>query len=62
MRPHLHISATGKGFLTLLVATLAALGLIWAVFGIAPALGTGLGLIAATRLVIALLSPSEPSE
>lgn len=62
MRPVLHITATGKGFLTLLLGTLAALGLIGVIFGIAPALGIGLGLIAATRLLMALLRPSEPGE
>jgi len=59
MRPTLHITATGKGFLTLLVGLVAALGVIWAVFGIAPALGAGLALTAATRLLIALLRPHE---
>jgi len=59
MRPTLHITATGAGFLTLLVGLLAALGVIWAIYGIAPALGVGLALIAATRLLIALLRPHE---
>jgi hypothetical protein len=59
MRPTLHITATGKGFLTLLLGLLAALGVIWAFYGIAPALGVGIALIAATRLLITLLRPHE---
>ena len=59
MRPILHITATGKGFLTLLVVLLAALGVIWVIYGIAPALGVGLALVAATRLLIAVLRPHE---
>lgn len=59
MRPHLHISATGKGFLLLVLSTLALLGLTALIFGPMPALGAGLGVIVGVRGLWALLSPSE---
>ena len=59
MRPILQISATGKGFVLLVLSVLALLGLVALIFGPMPALGAGLGVIVAVRGLWALLNPSD---
>lgn len=59
MRPILQITATGKGFVLLVLSVLALLGLVALIFGPVPALGAGFGVIVLVRGLWTLLNPSD---
>lgn len=62
MHPIVQVQLGGKGaavLLLLLLAALAALSLVWLIFGIGPAIAGGIGLVLLIRGALALFKTPE---